>query len=272
MAAARPATDPVIQTMNNLPQTQPRAARCSRAFTLIELLVVIAIIAILAALLLPALARAKFKAKVINCTSNFRQWGLVGTLYANDDERGSLPSFRLAINPGMNPWDVASGTVSNLIPYGLTVPLWFCPVRPEELTAANTWALTTMGRTLQTAQDLQDYQTRRYGTFALMTHAWWVPRPTASGAYFPVPNGSNSRVMDGWPRSLQDPVANRAPMITDRCAISGNVTTLTGTIDGGHKFNNSLQSVNVTYGDCHTETITGKRIQWQYWGNWTSCY
>lgn len=64
--------------------------RHTNAFTLTELLIVIAIVAILAGLLLPALAKAKEKARTIECFNNKRQLILATALYA-EDHRETYP-------------------------------------------------------------------------------------------------------------------------------------------------------------------------------------
>ena len=80
-----------------------QSRKASSLFTLIELLVVIAIIAILAAMLLPALSKARMKAKSIMCINNLKQNGLSFTLY-QDDFNGEMPDYNTSRAVGCQDW------------------------------------------------------------------------------------------------------------------------------------------------------------------------
>ena len=135
--------------------SRSRIAHCGRtAFTLIELLVVIAIIAILAAMLLPALAAAKEKAKRIQCLNNLKQLNLSGIMYVGDNSgvfaeniaifpasahswiqgnmNDSLESTYRQVTPGVldsvNPLCNTTGT---FWPYNNSLGIYHCPSDPS---------------------------------------------------------------------------------------------------------------------------------------------
>lgn len=256
------------------------------AFTLIDLLVVIAIIAILAALLLPAIARSKFSAKVSNCTSNSKQWGVVANLYANDDSLGHLPQIGPFV--GTYLWDVSPLMIPRLGHYGLTVPMWFDPARPEEFDKVQSY----YGHPLSTLVDLANVFGDNSYNEAIIEHNYWVPRmfpaqPPQPTSAQPVWMQNTPVGSYGYPFAPGLPSWNQVPFIsckalssTDTTAGSGAHNVL-GTItlpasgvassnpkdicpNTAHFFNGVLNGVNATYADGHVEMHTQPDMQCGY--------
>jgi prepilin-type processing-associated H-X9-DG protein len=260
---------------------------------LVELLVVLTTIGLLAVLLLPALAGTRTESKTKLCAARFKLWAASANRYANDNQ-DRLPSFSPYAG-GAYAWDAGTNIFNGLYPYGMDVPVWFCPMRPNEWELANQWAQARWGHPIQNVTDLRLYSGRNYPFECILNDNYWVPRyfnlsqttnnlfppdySSKSGVTWPawllVQSTAPDSAIYGWPKKLHDAAVPHVPIVSDLAAsgIGGglNSTVFGSTVDcispnTAHFVDGTLIGVNLAFADGHVASHTPDQMRCVYQG------
>ena len=194
------------------------SVRQSQAFTLIELLVVISIMTLLMAILLPTLQRVRSQARAVACQSNLRQWGVIFSMYANDND-GKMPDA--AYSSGGRAYPGGRLVFNKIFSVDISIyenNLLLCPMATRwELRPDNTYPIMTTPRS-------------KYEKIFGSKSTAWCDRYTDTNPFPPIVTeyyasgsyGINSHIgrssIDIYPGSVR----NNVPVFLDCIAKSGS--------------------------------------------------
>lgn len=218
-------------------------------------------------------------------------------MYASDDPQGRLPRFDWNGGGGKYLWDVSTNMISNLAPYGLTVAMWYDPVRAEELDADQ----QAYGKPFAGIQDLENYVCnyahgiRENFNEAVIRFNWWMQRsqsvPASSSLLYPADTEYNPNFLlqnlwakgtplgnFGTPKMASKTKSwNLVPFIS--CAAGSSVLGAGFNMprsgvaskdpndcshNTAHFYNGALKGVNAAYGDGHVEAHNKQQMTCGY--------
>jgi prepilin-type processing-associated H-X9-DG protein len=230
--------------------------------------------------------------------SNLKNWTVVVNMYAGDDAQGRLPRFDWNGGGGAYCWDVSTNFIPSMFPYGLTIPMWFDPVRPNEYD--NLADATQMGHYPASIEELNTFMSKQFRE-CILHYNWWVQRcpmdPPSNASIYPPdmysdpagwaslvslnPNIKKSSVGQyGLPSIPSRKSWNVMPFISCASASAmgqdpknGIQDSITGKASSSpedqsanlaHFFNKRFKGVNAAYADGHVESHVPRQMECGY--------